>query len=216
MTVAGRSYKSLQDEVLEHQFSESKYRPLVKTWLNEAQRRAVIESELRTQTESDTISTEANVSGYTLPSNFSRIIDLYNTETKEPLEEFAVTDYDGSPTSTGRPYGFTVIGTTITLYPTPDGVYPLAMRYWKLPDDMVEDADTPGIPAQYHELLIAYAMKKAFLREDDIQMAQTWEGQWEKGILKMRGEAVNDSLTGPRQVKGSFDYNEYPYVGWWR
>lgn len=216
MSIEGQTYASLISEVLEHQFSESKYKPLVSRWLNEAQRRLVIESELRTQEESESITTEANVATLTLPTNYGRFIDLYNTETKESLEPLTPHDIDNVPTSTGRPYAFAIIGGTVTLYPTPDGAYPLALRYWKLPEDMVNESDTPSIPVQYHELLIAYAMKKAFLRENDLQMAQTWEGQWEKGILKLRGEAVNDSFSGPRQVAGSFDYNEYPYIGWWR
>lgn len=205
MSIAGYTFLELQEEVLSHQFSAAKYRDLVKAWLNQGQRRSVIESEIRTQEASDEFSTEANVSSYTLPTDFSREIDFYNTETHELLIPVGVRDYDSFPTSTGRPYTYTVVGNKLVLYPTPDGVYPLAFRYWKLPSDMVNDTDTPEIPVQYHELLIAYAMKKAFQREDDLQMAQMWEAQWEKGILKMRGEVQGDVFDGPRQVAGAWE-----------
>ena len=216
MTIAGRTYGELISEVLEHQFSDAKYRPLVKKWLNDAQRRAVIESEFRTQEASESYSTTASDATYVLPTNFSRLIDLFNTETHEQLTPLDPREYDELPESTGRPYAYTVIGSELNLYATPDGVYPLKLRYWRLPADMVEDTDTPEIPVQYHELLIAFAMKKAFMREDDLPMAQQWDAIWREGVLKMRGEVQHDVFDGPRQVPGSFG-NETPLVNtWWR
>lgn len=209
MTVAEYTYLQLQEEVLTHQFSPTKYRELVKTWLNQAQRRLVIESEIRTQEESETITTSAALGTYALPANFSRTIDLFNSETHELLTKLEVKDYDSLPTSSGRPYGYATIGTNILLYPVPDGVYSHTLRFWKLPPDMSADSDTPEIPAQYQELLIAFAMQKAFMREDDFQASQVWQAVWEKGVLKMRGEVQSDTADGPSQVPGSFgDINE--------
>ena len=216
MSIEGQTYLSLQNEVLEHQFSETKYRPLVKTWLNQAQRRAVIESEIRTQESSQTYSTESGVATYTLPTNFARLIDFFNTETHEILSPLDPKDYDSLPASTGRPSAYAVLGNSLTLYATPDGVYPLELRYWKLPADMSADSDTPEIPVQYHELLVAYAMRKAYLRENDYQAAQVWQQVWAEGILKMRGEVQHDTFDGPRQVAGTWgELANYPTV-WWR
>lgn len=217
MSIEGRTFRSLQDEVLEHQFSEAKYRPLVKTWLNEAQRRAVIESEMRIEETSETYATTAGDATYALPSNFNRLIDVFNTETNETLTPVDIREFDQLPASQGKPYAYTVIGSELNLYATPDGEYPLKLRYWKLPADMVEDNSTPEIPVQYQELLIAYAMKKAFMREDDFQAAQMWDTIWKEGILKMRGEVQHDVFEGPRQVEGSWSSQGGALSNsWWR
>lgn len=216
MSIAGYTYKALQEEVLDFQFNPTKYRPLVKVWLNSAQQTAVIQSEFRSQEAVDSFSTEASVASYALPSDFSRFIDFYNTETHESLSPLGVKDYDELPTSSGKPYAYVALGSNLSLYPTPDGIYPLAMRYWKLPPDMVADSDEPEIPAQYHDLLIAYAMNKAYLRENDYAAASTWQAIWDQGLLKMRGEVQHDMFDGPQQVEGSWGNESALPYGTWR
>lgn len=211
MSIEGYTYLELQNEVLEHQFSETKYRPLVKKWLNQAQRRAVIESEFRTLESSETYSTEVGKAAYVLPTNYGRFIDFFNTETHEELQPVDPREFDELPESQGRPYAYTVIGSELNLYATPDGVYPLKLRYWRLPADMAADSDTPEIPVQYHELLVAYAMKKAFMREDDFVAAKEWDAIWQQGMLKMRGEVQHDVFDGPRQVPGAWSGGDHPF-----
>lgn len=217
MSIAGLTYGELQEEVLAHQFSDSKYRPFVRKWLNQAQRRAVIESEMRIQESAQSYTTGAEDSGYGLPSDFSRLIDLFYVENHELVVPMDVREFDALPSAAGRPYAYTVRGGEVIFYPTPDAIYSFTLRYWRLPQDMVNESDLPEIPAQYHELLIAYAMRKAFLREDDFQAAQQWEAVWEKGLLKMRGEVQHDVFDGPRQVRGTWnDEHGLPPVGSWR
>jgi hypothetical protein len=216
MTVAGYTYKALQDEVLSFQFSETKYRPLVKVWLNSAQQTAVIQSEFRSQESTATVTTSANAATYALPTDYSRLIDFFYNESHELLSPMDVRDFDALPESTGRPYAYAMRGNELVLYPTPDAVYTFTLRYWRLPKDMSADSDEPEIPAQYHDLLIAYAMQKAFMREDDLQMAKAWEEQWNGGLLKMRGEVQSDHFDGPRQVGGSWGdaHGIPPYASW--
>jgi hypothetical protein len=204
MTVAGYTYLQLQEEVLTHQFSEQKYKPLVSRWLNQAQRQAVISSEIRLMEEAKTITTSAGVTAYALPTDYQRLIDLFYVSAHELLVPMDIRDFDALPTSEGRPYGYTVRDANLFLYPTPSEAYEFTLRYWRLPADMVADSDTPEIPVQYHQLLISYAMWKAFLREDDGQMATTWKAEWEAGLLKMRGEVQGDTFDGPRQVGGTW------------
>lgn len=216
MSIAGRTFLSLQEEVLSHQFSPGKYRELVKTWLNEGQRRAVIESEMRVAQETYSLSTSAETASYELPANYARLIDFFNSETHELMTPLAIREFDNLSKSSGQSYCYTVIGRNVTLYPTPNGIYPLTLRYWRLPADMVNDTDEPEIQAQYHELPIAWAMAKAYDRENDYQSAQVWEAKWEKGILKMRGEVQHDTFDGPQQVPGSFADAHGPAYGVWR
>lgn len=203
MSIAGMTYLQLQQEVLSFQFSEN-YRELIKRWLNTGQRKAVQESEFRTQEEAKAFTTTKADSTLELPADFSRWIDFYNSETGESLQSLELREFDAQEATTGRPTAYTVVGNQITLYPSPDAAYGLSLRYWRLPADMSADGDKPEIPVQYHEILIAYAMNKAYLRENDYQAAGVWKAEWEAGIAKMRGEAQHDVFSGPKQVSGTW------------
>lgn len=217
MTIAGRTFLELQEEVLAFQFAEGKYRPLVKTWLNDAQRRAVIESEIRTGEAEVSYVTALNDRSLELPADFSRLLDLFNESTDELLIPLDPRQFDTLPESRGRPTHYTVIGDEILLYPIPDGAHAIDLRYWSLPVDMVADGDEPSIPKQYHQILVGYAMYKAYLRENDYQAAQVWAAEWSAGVLKMRGEVQADVFDGPRQVGGSWgDPHGLPQLNVWR
>lgn len=203
MTIAGRTYRQLQDEVLSYQFSEGKYRSLVKTWLNDAQRIAVLQSEMRAMRASAAYTTEAGEANLELPANFNRLYEIRELATGVLLTPMDLDELDTLPASQGRPSIYTSDGTDLIVYPTPDAPYALSLRYWKLPSDMSADADLPEIPVQYHALLVAFAMWKAYLRENDYQAASVWSAEWQAGLLKMRGEVEADMFDGPRQVAGS-------------
>lgn len=202
MSIAGRTYKALQDEVLQFQFEEQKYRPLVSVWLNDAQRKAVLESELRTQEQAQAYETTSGDATLALPEDYARWIDFYDTETNEHPVELTQGEYDAAEVLSGRPGAYVVIGEEITLYPVPDAAYGLSLRYWRLPQDMSADGDVPEIPPQYHNLLVAYAMQRAYARENDYTASRFWREEWEAGMLKMRGEASHDTAAGPEQVQG--------------
>jgi hypothetical protein len=208
--------ETLVQEGLDFQFSETEYEELFKRWLNQAQRRMVIETEIRTQEEAFSVSTVTGTATYELPTNFARLIDFFNEENHELLTPLDIREFDGLPKSEGTPYAYTVIGNKLTLYPTPSVTVPLTLRYWRLPAEMVQASDTPEVPYQYQELLLAWALKKAYKRENDQAMAQMWEVEWEKGIQKMRGEVQGDVFDGPRQVAGSFADTHGPAYGVWR
>jgi hypothetical protein len=204
MSIAGMSYLQLQQEVLSFQFSEN-YRELIKRWLNTAQRKAVQQSEFRTQEEVKAFTTAASDATLELPADFSRWIDFYDTGSKWPLTPLEKAEYDALEGSSGRPTAYTVVGNQITLWPTPDAAYSLSLRYWRLPADMVADGDEPEIPAQYHEILVAYAMQKAYARENDYTSSRFWKEEWEAGVAKIRGEVQADTFSGPKQVGGSWN-----------
>lgn len=215
MSVAGYTFEELVKEGLDFQFSEIEYEALFKRWLNQAQRRMVIETEIRTQEETSGISTIAGTVTYELPSNYARLIDFSNTGITQLLEQVDPKEWDTLPQpSSGRPYRYAVLGKNLSLYPTPDAAYPLMLRYWRLPGDMIQSSDTPEVPAQYQELLLAWALKKAYKRENDYAAAREWEGEWTSGILKMRGEVQADSFDGPRQVGGTWGDEGTVTVGW--
>src|SRR2546423_697971 len=64
---------------------------------------------------------------------------------------------DRSTVQSGAPNYYAIDGGNLHLYPTPNNVFTLELRYWKLPADLVNDSDIPSIPAGYHDLLWYYA-----------------------------------------------------------
>lgn len=202
--VAGYTFLDLQNEVLAFQFSETKYRPLVKKWLNQGVRRAALESEMRLRESIAAYTIEAAAQTLELPEDFASFTDFYDADTGARIYPTDVQDFDRLTARPGRPTHYVTIGSDLRLYPTPDATYNLDLRYRSLPADMVLDEDTPGLPVQYQELPIAYAMKKAYLRENDSQQAQVWDAEWQAGVLKMRGEVQSDMADGPRQIAGSY------------
>lgn len=215
MSVAGRTLKSLTEEVLAYQFSVSKYEPVVRQWLSDAQRKLVSQTEFRTQEELESYTTSASDNTLELPEDFSRWIDFFDSDTKGALLAVEPDEYDALEASSGRPRVYTVIGDQITLWPTPDASYGLSLRYWRLPQDMSADGDEPEIPPQYHELLIAYAMHKAYARENDYTASRFWKEEWEAGVMRMRGEVQHDTASQPEQVQGAWESERsLPLVVW--
>lgn len=214
MTIAPRTFKALIDEVLEYQFAPGKYEALTKTWLNDAQRIMARQCEIRTSQEAASYKTESGVSELELPTDFARLIDFHDTETGL-LSPLSLQELDTLESVSGRPSAYTVSGNDLVLYPAPDGSYPLSLRYWRLPEDMVEDSDTPEVPVLYHALLPAYALFKAYARENDRAERDYWKGEWEAGLLKMRGEVQSDTFDGPSQVAGNWgDPHAAPTTTW--
>lgn len=215
MAITGSTFRQLIDEVLEFQFAPGKYETLVKRWLNQAQRKAVIQSEFRTQETAQSYETTAEDGSLALPEDFGRFIDFIGPEGTGSVTPLSREDFDSLPVSSGRPAYYLIRGNELLLYPTPDAGYDLTLRYWRLPQDMEADGDEPEIPVQYHEVLIAYAMQKAYARENDYTASNFWKAEWEAGVGKMRGEAQSDTFDGPKQVEGSWAPYEYVPTNVW-
>jgi len=204
MSFAGRTYKSLVEEVLSYQFQAGKYESLVKTWLNDAQRIAVLETELRKQEKAETFSVPAGTASLALPSGYYEYIDFYNAQTKTQLADLSIEQFDQLQESFGEVRYFAVEGDTLLIYPTPTSTESLIFKYRGLPEDMVADTDEPSIPKRYHQILVGYPMFKAYLRENDYQAAAEWRGIWEADLMKMRGQVNDDLRDGPERVEGQY------------
>jgi hypothetical protein len=209
------TYLDLQDEVISHQLNDTKYRPYVKEWLNEAERFIALQAGIRTGQDVESYSTTSDDATLALPSDFLRIIDLANTDDDDLLRVIDLRSFDDLPSQTGQPTYYVIIGQNVTLYPTPDAVYPLQLRYWSLPPAMTSDGVSPTIPAQYHHLLVRYALMRAFQRENDYEAAAYYREQFENDVQKLRGEVQYEGQDGPRQVPGMWDDGVQP-LGVWR
>lgn len=74
---------------------------------------------------------------------------------------------------------------TIALWPTPDSAYTLQVDYERASMDMVNDADTPLLPEDFHHLLLIGARVNEYERTDDDRL-QAARADLEKGIGELR------------------------------
>jgi hypothetical protein len=192
----------LQDEALHDDFDPTKYRTLVKAWINDAQRRIARRIDMRVGEATQSFDTAAGTAEYALPSDFYRLRTLYENTERYLLEEADLRDIDDAETGQGRPYLFVLNGANVLLSPTPDAAYPMRLRYWKSPPLLVGDANVPIIHEDYYDLLVSFARARLFRAEDDPEMAQQYMSEFEDRLSYMAGELQYETRGRPRQVPG--------------
>jgi hypothetical protein len=127
--------------------------------------------------------TTAGTATYPQPTDVSDIRSLRDTSRRLELRALTLRQLDRGPASQGPPSCYAQSGQSFVLWPTPDGPYPLELRYWKIPAALVADTDVPTvIPANWHWLLWSWAIAQAFRAEDDVQRAQSWDARFTQGL----------------------------------
>jgi hypothetical protein len=116
------------------------------------------------------VSTVAGTNVYALPADFVALHDdeaiLYETDVLEPVD---ISEFDQIPVASGQPRYFALSENLILLYPNPDAVYELTMRYRSV-QTLTDDADEPALPADQHPYLAWFARAKLYLFTDDPDM----------------------------------------------
>jgi hypothetical protein len=199
--------KALQDEVLNHGF-DGTYRSRITVWLNEAQHRIARSSILPELTEATTVTTTVGVNSVPLPSGLVRVRAVVNVTNGRNLESTSLLHMDGYDTSrSGSPLAFTIDEATssLLLYPVPDSAYDLKIRYLGVPTEMVDDTDVPSTPSAYQDLLVTYALGKAYRSEDDFEASLFYQNQFASDLAKMQTDEQYRDTT-PRKVPGTWDY----------
>lgn len=77
----------------------------------------------------------------------------------------------------------------------------LVLDYYGRPPDLVLDADVPGIPVQYHNLLEFYAAADAFALAEEGQWAAYWMDRFNRGKAQMTSERATTQRAAPAKVK---------------
>jgi hypothetical protein len=194
----------LTNNVLAYGFSSARYLDDVQRWINEAQVVVARQINLPTETTSVDITTTLNDNSYELPSNFARIINIFQGAEEDVLEELSVDDFDETDkTETAEPIYYIVIGNTLYLSPTPNATYTFTLRYYKLPSTMGA-TDSPEISSEYEHLLETYALSKAFRRESDFEASMFYRNQFMEDLRRIQGEIQGNTNKSGSQVKGTW------------
>lgn len=144
--------------------------------------------------------TITGTSMYSLPADFARVRSLRRTDLGRELMSVGLRTIDRSVITSGTPYAYAMDGANVHLYPTPDQVYPLELRYWKMPAQLVNDTDVPTLPADYHSMLIYWAVSEAYAAEDDSQTAQYWQAKYDRDLAEFSADMKFPNDDAPSQL----------------
>lgn len=190
MTDVDLTFLELQDQALHDDFAAAKYRARVKQFLNVGLGEIYRTTNLASADQAAAIVTVTGDASYVLPATSVRVQSLRDvgTDPDTPLGEVSQAVFDRLPDRQGEPEAFTLRGSEIILWPTPDAVYSLELRFRGDAVDMVADADKPALANDYRHLLVSYARGELFALEDDDAMSNLWMTKWEAGLKRLRAD----------------------------
>jgi hypothetical protein len=117
---------------------------------------------------------------------------------EEYKDTYATTDEANNSDVYGKPskiYKVPKVSSELEYFgvsPVPDkNNYTLSFDYWTFPSDLSSDSDTPGMPARFHDLVVARAKYYAHVMRSDPTAAQIALAEYEKGLQKMRTDLIN-------------------------
>lgn len=130
-----------------------------------------------------TINTVAGTRTYSLPTNFSRALDVYYVASgvRKPIDEKKGKEVFNAlwpdPTVRGSPIDWVAFGGLLWVGPTPDAVYAITLDHYALPADLTQDADHTALDDVAWEAVLygALTLSEGYMVEDE-RMA-TWAAQ---------------------------------------
>ena len=203
------TYLQMQQEVLAYGFDTNTYQARVKNWLNEAQSRIARSVEILDLYTQSNIVTVAGTSSYALPADCITVDGIadppfFSDTWFEPQYKILLAKISANPVVSGHPTEYSVTATSIVFYPVPDLVYTLVLTYYKRPTDLSADGDISILPIDYHDVMVSYALQRAYRAEDDVQMAQFYRNEFIQGLRDLASDTKGAVSDAPRQVRGTW------------
>jgi hypothetical protein len=200
----------LRTEVLDHGFDQSQYGARTNTYLNDALSLICRRVDYYTDETVYDFQTASGTTSYSIPQNFAKLRSLRFTNLtgnigSVELEAVALRDIDRAWTTMSQPYAYAMDAANVHLYPTPDGIYAIELRYWQMPNPLAADTDVPSLPADAHNMLWMYAVAECYAADDDPQTSQYWQGRFEKSLSEFAASAKFPNDDAPSIVKGMWD-----------
>lgn len=152
-----------------------------------------------------TMNTVAGIRNYTMPDPHDglRQIDIMHPETLQhtPLIKMTVRDYtqrwNESTDQQGYPTHYVRESCLFRLWPTPDAVYKLTVRYWGILTDLSDTNTTIDIPQVWWEPIKAGAIYRGWLDFGDLTRAN--------GYMNYQAKLIED--IAPIETKEEEDYH---------
>lgn len=158
-------------------------------WINDAVRDFSVQNDLTQAT--GTLNSVIGTNMYTFPADLIYMRSIYYDGLK--LQFYKRTDYDEyvnkiDPTEvqTGTPVLYTRWGTQFQLYPTPDAVKVIKMRYLQRPAEVTAQGDTVPLPPEYHNRIVEYCLQQAYQTDEDFDASAQMASQLSDGLTLLK------------------------------
>jgi len=141
--------------------------------------------------ETSTASTVAAQQTYTIPGDYKDQLHLLMVDgtQKTPLTKWVGTESENSysnTATTGKPYAYWVWQDAYNLYPIPDGVYTLMLKYYRyIPDITDVNTEENELCQRWPDLLINGATSDGFHYFMQSDKVAEWETKWTSEFQKL-------------------------------
>ena len=117
------------------------------------------------------------------------------------LSEVAPYDLLERDATIGTPAVFAMVGTTMKLWPYAPAGTTIKLIYARQPTLLVNDNDSPQMPALYYPALIAKAAQLASVREDDRAAAGTHLLEYQQWLERLNMTTVQSTRPKGRRIR---------------
>jgi hypothetical protein len=167
---------------------------------------------------STSVNTVAANDTLAVPSDFDKVLRMVidaNAQILEPARLDDVTSrFNGMLTNQALPFLYYFIGDTVKLYPIPDAVYAVTVRYLAVPTELSNNTDTPILPTKHHRAIVLGALVDAYRMEDDNENASVFEAQFEKRIATMATDVWKKQYDRPERVYTLYENDADEFDPW--
>lgn len=139
------------------------------------------------------LSTVAGQGTYPMPADWQRTRSITLDGDEVPF--LSIRDLDSDPERAG----YSTSGDSFTLSPIPESVRTVRMRYLASETVLVDDADVPKLPTQYHGAVIAWCVAEVHRRKGNYRAAENYEAAYQGWVKRIKKGMTRS--TGPRRVR---------------
>jgi len=211
------NFGGLINEVLSYGFQDGPQvnRKRIEAWLNEAQFRIARQVEGPEYQTTQIIETVQGTHKYELPENFLRTQDIYFPNLLQRLRMCDLQQFDTTGEVEGPPGMYTLYSNELWLFPTPNETgEELEHRYIHNPAWLLNEEDIPQLNPNYWDLLIEYAVMRAFRAEDDYEAANSFKADYKEDLDHYASDVQDRFVDRPRIISGM--WSESPTSGNYR
>lgn len=156
------------------------------------------------------INTVAGSNALTMPGDFNKALSLTNLTTGRAIRHERRENIwlagDNPLAASGEPHTFWFRGNSIFMQDVPDRVYSLRLCYIRVPAALTATPDsTPDIPAQHHRILVLGALVKAYMLEDDPELAAQFQNAFDRKLAAMQRDLWERQYDRPDRIVDLFD-----------
>lgn len=164
--------------------------PVLIDLINEAVQVYAMEEDWPWLEETVTFNSVANQEAYDTPADWVRTA-VVTPDSDYPLRYISINETRqrnevGGLSNGLYPDSYTIQRDKILLSPIPQAVRSYTHDYIKAETTLVSPTDVPFLPTQWRYMIVCKAVALAYMRDNNMERALSWERQYDKWLTRMR------------------------------